>query len=93
MAAALGMITVRVVAPESEPGPAGSDAGTVDLDGRYLAWFSDLGVDTVVVRPDFYVYAAVAADELSAVLETLGDQLGIVDSTDIAKTGTTTSAV
>jgi hypothetical protein len=35
------------------------------------------GVDTGVVRPDFYVYAAVSADELPATLAALGSQLGL----------------
>jgi amidohydrolase family protein len=72
VAAALDMTTVRFVAPQAPDGP-----GTVDVDGRYLAWFATLGADVVVVRPDFYVYAAVAADHLGAVLETLGGQLSI----------------
>lgn len=31
----------------------------VDLDGRCCQWFDELGAGTVIVRPDFYIYAAV----------------------------------
>lgn len=80
VATALGMSVVRFVAPGSEPGSTPVDTDTVDTDGRYLAWFSALGVDTVVVRPDHYVYAAIRADELPVALETLGGQLKITDT-------------
>ena len=28
----------------------------VDVDGTYAEWFEEAVVETVVVRPDFYVY-------------------------------------
>jgi 2-polyprenyl-6-methoxyphenol hydroxylase-like FAD-dependent oxidoreductase len=39
--------------------PAGGDA--VDVDGEYAAYFAQRSIEAVVVRPDFYVYGAVAA--------------------------------
>lgn len=40
----------------------------VDVDGAYARWFEKLGADLVLVRPDFYVFAAApsaaAADSL-----------------------------
>jgi len=56
-------------------GPAGGAADVVDLDGRYGRWFDELGADTVIVRPDFYIYAAVDSTELSAALDELDSQL------------------
>jgi len=56
-------------------GPAGGAADVVDLDGRYGRWFDELGADTVIVRPDFYIYAAVDSTELGAALDELDSQL------------------
>lgn len=48
----------------------------VDLDGRYAEWFRDLGAEAVIVRPDFYVYAALpAVDALDETLVALGRQV------------------
>lgn len=68
-------------------GPAGA-AGPVDatdLDGRYTAWFTEMGAAAVIVRPDFYIYAAVAADEAARTLETLGTHLtlGAAPATEV----------
>jgi 2-polyprenyl-6-methoxyphenol hydroxylase-like FAD-dependent oxidoreductase len=53
------------------------DAELVDIDGRYTKWLADLDADTVVIRPDFYLYAAVTGPTaLGKVLEQLGRQLG-----------------
>ncbi len=57
------------------PGSEGIDVG--DLDGRYAQWFTALGTDTVIVRPDFYVYAATDATGLAHVLEGLDSQLAV----------------
>jgi hypothetical protein len=42
----------------------GEDADLVDVDGNYAAWFTELGVDTVIIRPDFYIYDAGALEGL-----------------------------
>ena len=42
-----------------------------DDEGTYTAWFDELDVDAVVVRPDFYVYDACPARGLDAVLRGL----------------------
>ncbi len=49
-----------------------------DVDGRYQEWFQALGADTVIVRPDFYVYAATDLAGLPAALRTLEQGLGAV---------------
>ncbi|WP_190987826.1 bifunctional 3-(3-hydroxy-phenyl)propionate/3-hydroxycinnamic acid hydroxylase [Pseudarthrobacter sulfonivorans] len=50
----LGGHCVRIGAP-------GTDCDVIDAEGTYTKWFDDLGINFVVVRPDFYV-AATAAD-------------------------------
>lgn len=67
----LERLTARVL----RVGAEGSNAEIIDLDGRYGEWFQQLGSDTVVVRPDFYVYAATSADRLPEVLAELAVQL------------------
>ncbi len=48
----------------------------VDLDGRYVAWFSELQAEAIVVRPDFYVYAALSCvDAVEDTLVALGRQI------------------
>ncbi len=47
-----------------------------DVDHRYGEWFQALGADTVIVRPDFYVYAATDIAGLPAVLRELEQGLG-----------------
>ena len=49
----------------------GEGAPVSDDEGTYTAWFDGLDVDAVVVRPDFYVYDACAAQGLDAVLRRL----------------------
>ncbi len=49
--------------------------GAIDVDGRYVEWFGELGVDTVVVRPDFYVYSAMPVEQLTPTLLELRSQL------------------
>ncbi|MEU6148259.1 bifunctional 3-(3-hydroxy-phenyl)propionate/3-hydroxycinnamic acid hydroxylase, partial [Streptomyces sp. NPDC047081] len=48
--AALDRLEVRVVIIGS---------GLEDVDGRYGAWLRGLGAEAVLIRPDFFVYAAV----------------------------------
>ncbi|MFT3720684.1 bifunctional 3-(3-hydroxy-phenyl)propionate/3-hydroxycinnamic acid hydroxylase [Pseudorhodoferax sp.] len=66
--------------------PAGAPAGdgTVqDLDGKFLPFMQQLGIDTMLVRPDFYLYGAVAhgaqagqlVDDLAVDLRRHGVQL------------------
>ena len=56
--AALGGVSVHI-------DPAGD---TVDKDGAYGRWLGDIGADTALIRPDFYLFGAAtgpdAADEL-----------------------------
>jgi len=53
-------------------GPPGSDAAIEDRDGVYTAWLVDRGADTVVVRPDWYVFGTARG---AAGLGTLLDDL------------------
>ena len=55
-------------------GTEGVDVG--DIDGRYSQWLADVGADTVIIRPDFYVYAATNSTGLASALHTLASQLG-----------------
>ena len=46
--------------------PAGADTGTQgweDLDGKFLSFMEQHGIETMLVRPDFYLYGAVGAGE------------------------------
>jgi hypothetical protein len=52
-----------------------------DLDGRLTAWFDQHEIDAVVVRPDAYVYGAVASlDDLPELLDQLRDHLFITNT-------------
>jgi 2-polyprenyl-6-methoxyphenol hydroxylase-like FAD-dependent oxidoreductase len=66
--------------------PPGSAASTdvTDLDGRYAAWFRELGAPVAIVRPDFYVYAAPDADSATRALELLGTQLSLTAAHETA---------
>jgi 2-polyprenyl-6-methoxyphenol hydroxylase-like FAD-dependent oxidoreductase len=56
-----------------------------DLDGRLTAWFDEHGVEAVLVRPDAYVFGAVAAlDDVPALVDDLRAHLSITDSKVIA---------
>ena len=57
------------------PPAAQSVVDVVDLDGRYSAWMGQLNADTVVIRPDFYIYAATTAECLPLKLAELDQQL------------------
>lgn len=43
-----------------------ADGATVvdDIDGTYAEWLDELGVDAVLVRPDFHLYGAADADRV-----------------------------
>ncbi|MGW0656600.1 bifunctional 3-(3-hydroxy-phenyl)propionate/3-hydroxycinnamic acid hydroxylase MhpA [Streptomyces umbrinus] len=48
-----------------------------DIDGSYSTWFADLGVDTIMVRPDFYVAAATSRDATDTAVREVFDLAGI----------------
>ena len=47
-------------------GPGGD---TVDLDGAYGAWFDRMGVEAVLVRPDFYIFGASGLAKVETLVE------------------------
>ena len=48
----------------------------IDLDGVYGRFFSEARADTVLVRPDFYIFGATSsAQQFDAVVEDLRRQL------------------
>ena len=46
-----------------------------DLDDRLTEWLGGHGVHAVLVRPDFYVFGSVLADELPALVRDLRAQM------------------
>lgn len=50
---------------------------STDVDGAYAAYFQRLGIETLVVRPDFYVFGVCEARHLCDVVDDLFSQLGI----------------
>ncbi len=71
-------------------GPLGSGAELIDIDGRYAEWLAELSADTVVVRPDFYIYAATVAARLPGVLSELGSGLGLLPGSGAATDASST---
>ncbi|WP_411282744.1 bifunctional 3-(3-hydroxy-phenyl)propionate/3-hydroxycinnamic acid hydroxylase [Lapillicoccus sp.] len=43
----------------------------VDVDGKYATWLEKLGADTLIVRPDFYIYDAGALSGLDTAVTEL----------------------
>jgi 2-polyprenyl-6-methoxyphenol hydroxylase-like FAD-dependent oxidoreductase len=60
-------------------GPPGTATQVTDAEGTYRRWFAELGATAVAVRPDFYVYGAVADPAAAPGLarELLGSVLGV----------------
>jgi hypothetical protein len=55
-------------------GPGGD---TLDLDGTYADWFDRLGVNAILVRPDFYVFGSSAIAEVGALVEAAQKVMGM----------------
>ncbi len=53
----------------------GREGDTLDVEGSYAAWFSRLGAQAVLVRPDFYVFATGSAADADALLVSAGEAL------------------
>lgn len=54
------------------------DGEVVDIDGAYRRWMTGLGIAALIVRPDFYVFAAPRLiDAVPALLDELKQQLQI----------------
>lgn len=53
---ALGVRRVTVTAP----GAPAADGALVDLDAKFIPYMAQLGITSMLVRPDFYLYGAVA---------------------------------
>ncbi|GAC1389918.1 MAG: bifunctional 3-(3-hydroxy-phenyl)propionate/3-hydroxycinnamic acid hydroxylase [Variovorax sp.] len=70
---ALGARHVLVAAEGSAAGP---DA-LVDLDRKFIPYMEQHGIDTMLVRPDFYLYGAVSkASDVNALVDDLEADLG-----------------
>lgn len=65
-----GRYGIRLFDVGSDP-----DSTVRDDAGTYTGWFDELGVDAVIVRPDFYVYDAVSAANLEGCLGALRSAL------------------
>ena len=56
--------------------PAEVDGAVIDIEHRYVKWLGEIGAEALVIRPDFYVFGAVAgADQLPYLIDRLRDQL------------------
>ncbi len=62
----LTALQARGVATVAFGGVDGDVAAFTDVDGTYQVWFDEWAVDAVLVRPDFYVYGAVASGSTDA---------------------------
>lgn len=55
---------------------AQADGALIDLDDKFLPFMQERGIDTMVVRPDFYLYGtATEANEVNALLDALAQDL------------------
>ena len=52
-----------------------ADGPVRDVDGAYARWFEEHGCTAVLTRPDFYVFAAGTASDVSRILADLRQQL------------------
>lgn len=53
----------------------GDGSAAVDLDATYTSWFTQLGADAVLVRPDFYVFGVATLERLPHLIDSLSNQL------------------
>lgn len=66
----LGMYVARIATPDSP-----DEGSVVDLTGDIAAWLGTLKAAAAIVRPDYYLFGAVASmDELPELVEDLGRQ-------------------
>jgi 3-(3-hydroxy-phenyl)propionate hydroxylase len=56
---------------------AGEPGGLVDLEGTLGAFLDAHGIDAVLIRPDFYVFAVGARADVPALVDDLGRRLGL----------------
>ncbi|WP_043736752.1 bifunctional 3-(3-hydroxy-phenyl)propionate/3-hydroxycinnamic acid hydroxylase MhpA [Nocardia asiatica] len=58
----------------------GTTAGAAnDVDGTYAAWFDRLQADVVLVRPDFYVAAAVSRAETDTAVQEILEKVRVLE--------------
>ena len=71
-------------------GPPGSGAGVLDTDGVYQTWFSDLGVDHLLLRPDFHTAGSVRRDQdVDALVASIAAKVLTSQRSDAALVGAT----
>jgi hypothetical protein len=56
----------------------GPDADYDDADGDYASWFAQLGVELVLVRPDFYVFGGGGVEDADELVLELAGQLRLL---------------
>ena len=59
-------------------GPTPATGVVVDDTGAYGSWLAELGVDAVLIRPDFAVYGTANADDVVGLVDEYLGQLGHV---------------
>jgi len=70
----LDVLAARVVRIEATALPGVAR----DRDGMYLEWMKELGAQALILRPDFYVFAAASdGSDLESAIAELGEQLGL----------------
>lgn len=67
-------VLARLGAVIADFGPAGD---TADIDGTYAAWFDRLGVEAVLVRPDFYIFGSSSLADVGALVQSVRTMLGL----------------
>jgi hypothetical protein len=55
-----------------------------DVDGDYAAWFEKLGVELVLVRPDFYVFGGGTVEDADELVHELADQLALHQKVELS---------
>lgn len=70
----MGGLAVAVGAAAASGGRIRSQA--IDVDGTYAQWFADLGVEHILVRPDFHTAGAVAqGEDVNALVDRIAGQV------------------
>ncbi|CAM2144900.1 3-(3-hydroxy-phenyl)propionate hydroxylase [Pararobbsia alpina] len=69
------------------------DADAVDVEGRYAEFFEQHGIEVMIVRPDFYVFAGCALADLGEAIDDLQHRAAMRVNRAAATTNTHAKAV